>query len=283
MKKDMENKTKTRAVNTNVNTNVNTKTRIVIGDIHGHWDVFDQIYKEADPDEVILLGDYCDSFVKTAKDVVECWNNIQRLRKKHEKTRGKFIMLVGNHEWHYINSSYERYSGFNTDTFNALYEKLKEASESGVMHVAYADTVNKVIYSHAGVTNAWLESWSNPPVDMLDDVNKRALNFFMGGGDPYGNSKWQGPLWVRPEALIGDMYKDDTGHVWTQIVGHTRTGTPLVCSSDGENMSSEPDKGALFVIDTLPQYYIKETLDNDGAITKREIVKRDIDDSFYMQ
>ena len=36
--------------------------RIVIGDPHGRWGYIKQIYDKEQPDEVIILGDYFDSF-----------------------------------------------------------------------------------------------------------------------------------------------------------------------------------------------------------------------------
>ena len=60
------------------------KTRIILGDTHGHWKPIKDIYDNVKPDEVILLGDYCDSFQLTSQDIATCWNNIQKLKKKHK-------------------------------------------------------------------------------------------------------------------------------------------------------------------------------------------------------
>ena len=241
------------------------KKRLVIGDIHCNYNVVADVHRKENPDAVILLGDYCDGFDKTSKDTVTCWNNLQKLKKEHA---GEFIMLLGNHDWHYINSL-ERYSGFSHSTFAAMHDALVDAFAKKELHVAYADVVNRTIYVHAGVTNTWLSEWSNPPVDMLDDVNRKALDFSMYNTDMYGNSKWQGPLWVRPEALLSDMYSDENG-VWKQIVGHTHTEYPMFANKLGNNVYNI-DEADLIVIDTLPRCYLIEEIDDSGMIVNREI------------
>lgn len=250
------------------------KKRLVIGDIHGKYNVVADIYRKENPDAVILLGDYCDGFDKTSNDTVTCWNSLQKLKKEHNERNehnGEFIMLLGNHDWHYVNPL-ERYSGFSHSTFAAMHDILVDAFTKKELHVAYTDTINRTIYAHAGVTNTWVSEWSNPPIDMLDDINCKALDFSMYNTDMYGNSKWQGPLWVRPEALLSDMYSDETG-TWKQIVGHTHTDKPLFANKLGNNVDNIDDAD-LVVIDTLPRYYLIEEIDNSGMIVNREIRQR---------
>lgn len=243
--------------------------RIILGDTHGHWKYIKDIYDAENPDDIILLGDYCDSFCLTSKDMLTCWNNIIKLKNQH---KGNFVMIMGNHDWHYINST-QKYSGYKQSTWNTMHDILSNAWDSKLLHVAYVDSINKTIYSHAGVTNTWIKEWGNPPIDMLDDVNEWGLNFSHMSFDLYGDSKWQGPLWVRPSALVNDMYSKD-GETWTQIVGHTRTrnGKPILASESGENAYDTPEKAKLWVIDTMPFVYVRETLDDERQLVSREIV-----------
>ena len=246
------------------------KTRIILGDTHGHWKPIKDIYDNVKPDEVILLGDYCDSFQLTSQDIATCWNNIQKLKKKH---KGLFYLIMGNHDWHYICGT-EKYSGYKQGTWNVMHDVLSKAWDNKDIHIAYVDSINKTIYTHAGITNTWLNEWSNPPLDMLDEVNEYGLNFSRISFDMYGDSKWQGPLWVRPSALVSDIYKDANDEAWTQIVGHTRTrnGKPILTAKDGTNSYDNPDNAILWVIDAMPFYYVKETLDDNGKLIKRELI-----------
>ena len=70
------------------------KKRIVIGDPHGRWEFVKQIYDKEQPDKVIILGDYFDSFKIDAYAQRECYDHIIELRNEHiNKGKGDFIML----------------------------------------------------------------------------------------------------------------------------------------------------------------------------------------------
>ena len=77
--------------------------RIVIGDPHGRWRSVKKIYDYEQPDEVIILGDYFDSFNIDAYEQRESYNNIIELRKNHlSQHKGKFDLLIGNHDFSII-------------------------------------------------------------------------------------------------------------------------------------------------------------------------------------
>lgn len=242
--------------------------RIVLGDMHGNFKNVQDIYEKENPDMVILLGDYCDSFVHKAPEISASYRKMRLLQKKHGKD--SFITLLGNHDWHYITFG-ERYSGYSQHTWNAMHDTLDQDIEAGLLPVVYIDDVNKVIYSHAGLTKTWMKEWNIPELKYVNECNDMGLNFANVSFDMYGDSKWQGPLWVRPGALLSDFYGDGQ---WTQIVGHTRTnnGKPIVANIKGQNAWNNPDEACLFVIDTIPFMYIRETLDDDGKLIKRELV-----------
>lgn len=254
--------------------------RIVLGDVHGHLDNVINIIKEEDPDSVILLGDYCDSFVIKPKDILKCWNGITKMKKEFEKDGKEFVMLIGNHDWHYVSPA-QRYSGYNPDTWTMMHDKLREAINNKELLFIYCDKTNKTLYSHAGVTTTWLKDWTDSydPAD-IGQCNEAAFNFSHLSFDMYGDSKFQGPLWVRPGALLGDLWGADDG--WTQVVGHTRTNNGKVLVV-GDRMSKEAggrykdmhdnkDNALLFVVDTLPFQYLLETYDDSGVLVSRDVV-----------
>lgn len=246
--------------------------RIVLGDPHGNYQTIEDIYNKEHPDVVIILGDYCDSFVHRAPEIKAAYRKLRKLQRQHEASHGPntFITLLGNHDWHYIMFG-ERYSGYSQATWNALHDDLNQDFDDGKLPVVYVDDINKTIYSHAGLTNTWMTEWTIPSPEFVNEVNENGLGFSHMSLDMYGDSKWQGPLWVRPGALINDFYGDGE---WTQIVGHTRTrnGKPIVADIAKENAYDRQEDACLFVIDTLPFVYMKETLDNDGKLISRELV-----------
>jgi hypothetical protein len=218
---------------------------------------------------VIILGDYCDSFIHRSPEIAAAYKKLRKLQAKHGKS--KFITLLGNHDWHYVMFG-ERYSGYSTATWNAMHDVLDKDIDDGLLPIVYVDDLNKTIYSHAGLTKTWMRDWDVPEPKFVNECNDMALNFSRISFDMYGNSKFQGPLWVRPQALLKDFYGDGE---WTQVVGHTRTinGKPILADIIGNNAYEYPDKACLFVIDTLPFVYIRETLDDNWKLVKRELVE----------
>ena len=142
--------------------------RIVIGDPHGRWGYVKQIYEKEQPDEVIILGDYFDSFNIDPYDQRDCYNNIIALREEHlKKNKGDFIMLIGNHDFHYMDENFGRCSGWNPMTCSIASYPLCRDWENGILKFAYIDYKNFTIYSHAGVSKMWFNEWCKE----LDDIN----------------------------------------------------------------------------------------------------------------
>lgn len=243
--------------------------RIILGDIHGHLDIFEEIYNKENPDEVILLGDYFDSRTVKAEDQYACFEKILEKRKEHKKNKpGKFVMIIGNHDFQYMSN--ERYSGYNVSTYLQWHDKLNELLKKGVLTFAFIDRKNKTIYSHAGITNTWLNERAdqNTHLSYLDQLNFVNYEFTYGKHfNNYGDDPLNSCIWVRPGSLSRDMYVDNNGDLWTQVIGHTQTEdqTPIVLHKNGSlKDNSEPWwMGKLWIIDTLPSWYIVEDIDDE--------------------
>lgn len=273
-----------------------TIKRLVIGDIHGHWDNFIKIYNYENPDEVIMLGDYFDNFHGSDKSIIDCFDNLLTLQEAHNKYKsGSFIMLIGNHDYHYL-YNFERYSGYRSSYATVAHIKLNDCLDKKLIRYIYADNVNRVIYSHAGVTNKWMSKWKVSDVkdlNMINDLNPLAFSFDNLCKDGYGGSLTSSPIWIRPESLVFDNYEDTTGYAWTQIVGHTNSSTFTVIKQDGKFCYTLNDvetyKGSyhpnnsewnmIYIMDCMPNYYIVETIDFETE----KIIKRQIINNIYVE
>lgn len=253
---------------------MNMKTRLVLGDIHGHQETFVDIYNKHKPDEVILLGDYCDSYSRSTAEVILAFQVLLEYRQNHiEKYGGgTFKMLLGNHDFHYIDY-HEEYSGYKASTWTGMHQTLVDSLNDGVLQIAYIDEINKTIYSHAGISKTWLEKvCKGSDIFYINKFNLDWLRFnYLGGFDCYGNTKTSSCIWIRPMALLGDMVEG-----YTQIVGHTHTHEPLFLSNDTIDFKTDIDNAQLIVIDTLPKGYILEILDDNGKIIKREYIEYEV-------
>lgn len=264
--------------------------QLVVGDIHGRVDIFKEIYEKEKPQDkdvlydVVLLGDYLDTHENiSSEDQVNGLKELLEMQKFHLKNVGTFDMLMGNHDFHYfLDQGAERYSGYNINTAIAAHGILKEAVKDHLISFARVDMENRIIYSHAGVTNTWINnSQAVPiPINMIDLAGYDAFRFKYGRHmDPYGNDPSNGPLWVRPEALLSDMYTDFDNNVgkmttWTQVVGHTTCKRPIVAHEDGSPWKDceNWNFAKFWDIDCLSKgYYMVESFDENHDIIDRKI------------
>lgn len=257
------------------------KKRLILGDIHGHIDFVKQIYEHETPTDVIILGDYCDSFTLGPKDIEYCFSELLQLKSNHKC--GKFHLLIGNHDLHYMLTS-ERYSGKNYLTESMMHDALMEAWDNKILEPYIVDEKNKTIYSHAGITKTWCADWEHK---LGDEVNLDSLRFTFGlSYNCYGDCPENGFVWVRPNSLYSDMldgYKQVVGHTVIQkplIIGTEENKPVIIDFNDTDKVNAE---GLIFIIDTLPFWYMVETLDNNGNLIRREFKKFKEFDKDYRQ
>ena len=88
---------------------------IAIGDIHGR-DIWKQIVETEQPDTVVFVGDYFDSFNIPGIDQIHNFKNI--IQWKLDNPQCKVVLLIGNHDFHYMPEAYnDRYSGFQKNLY----------------------------------------------------------------------------------------------------------------------------------------------------------------------
>lgn len=235
--------------------------RIVIGDPHGRWGFIKQIYDKEQPEEVIILGDYFDSFDIDVYTQRESYEHIIELRKEHlKKYHRGFVMLIGNHDMHYMDEKFGRCSGWNALSASVAGYPLCRDWDKEILQMCYIDEVNKTIYSHAGVSLNWFRKWCT----FLGEINVLDTPAFIftyrDGGDAYGSSTYSSPLWLRPEGLQKSMYVDESGTVWNQIFGHTQVDAPFHWQSNGADF---------YGIDCIWKHYLVEELDDNCKVIKR--------------
>lgn len=252
--------------------------RVIIGDPHGRWQSLKAIYDKEQPDEVIILGDYFDSFNIDAYTQRVCYENIVTLREKHLKLKkGRFIMLIGNHDMHYMDEKFGRCSGWNPLTCSVAGYPLCRDWDAEILNMIFVDEINLTIYSHAGVSMNWFNFWiKSKSLGDINTIETRALAFtYKEGGDYYGSSSWNSPLWIRPEGLkkcpYYDINYDMDGNefpvVWDQVFGHTEPDAPF---------KWEQDNAMFYGIDCINKAYMVEELDNKTKkLISREIVNNE--------
>lgn len=241
---------------------------VIIGDIHGHDSWKQVIAQEQDADRFIFVGDYFDSFTVTGVVQIHNFKEIVEFKTTSSK---EVIMLIGNHDYHYFpeigDSSTSGYQ-------STLAFSIKQVIEENRQHLQMGYKFGDIVCTHAGLSSEWLDdtfvSWDvDNMIDKLNElfqyqptkVEYRSFKYYdyennraqLAGG--FGAETFQGPIWIRPKALMNANY-DTLRTQIRQVVGHTgQTQIDIEGKSTG---------GRYYFIDTMPKEYLVVT---DGVVS----------------
>lgn len=192
---------------------------LALGDTHGRT-AWKTIVSSHQFDKVVFIGDYFDTHDDVSAE--QQLSNFEEIIRFKKENSDKVILLLGNHDYHYLRTADETYSGFQKEHKTAIQELIHPALDDGLLQLCFV--FDQFLFSHAGVTRTWLKSVGYPkkiPVDVfINDLfvhNPLAFNFTPGrNNSPFGDDISQTPIWIRPESLERDAIDG-----FTQIVGHT--------------------------------------------------------------
>jgi hydrogenase maturation factor len=241
---------------------------VAIGDIHGR-DIWKQIIaKEQDADEFVFVGDYFDSFTIKGPDQI---NNFLDIIEFKKQSKVPVTLLIGNHDYHYypgIDDSGT--SGYQT----LLAPSIKHVVGDNKQYLQAAYQVGEFVFTHAGLSSEWLddsiEGWNvDNVVEKVNELfqyqpNKIAYRSYKQVGDQvygaqgYGNETFQGPLWIRPSALMNANKKTLRKKI-IQVVGHT--------PQDNIDIEGKATGGRYYFIDTLEYNQGQYLIVKDGVVS----------------
>ena len=192
---------------------------IAIGDTHGR-SKWKEIVKN-DADKIIFIGDYFDAKDGgySANRQIENFKEIVEFKRSNPN---KVIMLIGNHDFHYLTGVNEEYSSFQWSYRKDINDALQPIVDEGLIQMCYQE--GRYFFSHAGVTNTWCRNSDIDLSNLQESVNNlfktdiTKFKFTMGANLSFGgNDITQPPIWVRPQSLSIDMVD---GIIC--VVGHTQ-------------------------------------------------------------
>jgi predicted MPP superfamily phosphohydrolase len=122
---------------------------VIIGDIHGR-DSWKQIIKNQNPDRVVFVGDYFDSYDNNLTAAIQL-HNFQEIIAYKQSTEANVIMLIGNHDYHYYPGG-EQYSGYQYGAAPLIRQTLNENKH----HLQMCYQLDDILFSHAGIGYNWL-------------------------------------------------------------------------------------------------------------------------------
>ena len=241
---------------------------VAIGDIHGR-NIWKQIVaKEQDADEFVFVGDYFDSFTVKGPDQI---NNFLDIIEFKKQSKVPIILLIGNHDHHYYPGVDDSgTSGYQT----LLAPSIKYVINENKQYLQAAYQSGEFVFTHAGLSSEWLDDsikgWNADNV--VNKVNelfqyqpgKIAYRSYKQVGDQvygaqgYGNEAFQGPIWIRPSALMTANKKTLRKKI-IQVVGHT--------PQDNIDIEGKATGGRYYFIDTLEYNQGQYLIVKDGVVS----------------
>ena len=203
---------------------------LILGDIHGRT-IWSDIVAKENPDRVIFLGDYVSTHeVISASQQLSNLENILRYK---EENPDKVILLRGNHDTQHLGYHWAECSGWNGEVWGKMTQSEFKERFLNLSQWIYVDDNLKVIFSHAGVSQVWMDDSGIEDVHKINDLEPSELFGFIPDNyyDMCGTSKTQPPVWIRPETLCQCNVVG-----YDQVVGHTpqRKISKIVQSTKGK-------------------------------------------------
>lgn len=183
---------------------------IVLWDVHGR-DTRKEIIKKENPDKVVFIGDYFDSFNISIQNQLDNYDEIVDYKKNN---RDSCVLLLGNHDYQYLPYVEETYSWFSPVTKMQVSQSLDRLTKMWYMKIVHVEW--KHLFSHAGIskTRLW-DLW----VDNINDIFlETPQRFWKISREPYWNHKTEWPLRIRQWALLKDWVD-----WYTQVYWHTQS------------------------------------------------------------
>lgn len=191
---------------------------LICPDVHGRtfWHKAKELIN--DVDQVVFLGDYLDPYGYEGVTFDMAIEEFKQILEFKDKYWDKVILLIGNHDAHYISTDFMDCSRLNYSKRQELHELYTEHINKFSLVFKYEDTW---LFSHAGVYTDWLNR-NNLKVDDLLDFKTfltnhfqelEDLSFYRGGYNATGSCVW---------ADIRESLRYEVLPGYNHIVGHTQ-------------------------------------------------------------
>ncbi|MBE6035094.1 MAG: hypothetical protein E7222_10425 [Clostridiales bacterium] len=184
----------------------------VVPDIHLKPWIFDEAEKQmatGNFDTVVLLGDLVDDWDQ--QENIDLYKNTFDAAISFINRHQNVLYCYGNHdvsyEWEALETGYS-YSA--RETVLAGMEELKRILPDG--NIAFVHRIDKVLFSHAGLTEAFLNhffpDYKGKFNDLINEIN------MLGKDEMWCDAS---PIWARPQDGRVKLYPEG----FMQVVGHT--------------------------------------------------------------
>lgn len=190
---------------------------LIVGDVHGRkfWHKAKEMIDKVD--KVVFLGDYLDPYSYEGITFEDALIELEGILAFKEDYPDKVVLLLGNHDEHYINLEFMNCSRLNVwrrveihDMFMSNIDKFQLIYET-----------ENYLFSHSGLYKEWMNKYELSLDDLKDYKTflknrwetLQDIGYERGGWDKVGSCIWAD---IR-ESVKNELYTDKR-----QIVGHTQ-------------------------------------------------------------
>ena len=178
---------------------------IIIPDVHGR--VFWKEVVKNSEDKIIFLGDYVDPYPGENISLTGALDNLSEIIDYKKSNPSKVILLLGNHDFMYMDSEHNKYSCRHDFENEPKITKLL-MNNRDLFQMNYSIEVkNKLyIFSHAGILKPWIEKYKNlfgefpGSLDKINELYKKwdpefissllEISYYRGGWSDFGSMIW---------------------------------------------------------------------------------------------
>lgn len=191
---------------------------LIVPDVHGRkfWHKAMEMIDEVD--QVVFLGDYLDPYSREGITFEDALMEFEDILAFKEDYPDKVVLLVGNHDMHYIKTEF-----MNCSRLNVLCRaEVHDLFMSNIDKFQLIHEVDKYLFSHAGVYLDWTTKYEITLWELFDFkkfLEKRwqtleDVSYTRGGWDKVGSCIWA-DIRESVQNELPVMFKK-------QIVGHTQ-------------------------------------------------------------
>lgn len=221
-------------------------TITTISDIHGR-NIWERIPIDLNirlEQRLVFLGDYFDNFHYTNQQIMDNFLKILELKDRYPE---QVILLLANHELHYLFEEY-KHEGYRESMSGEINKILYDRVKIG--DIQYAYQYKNYIWTHAGITNTWLNDFKKlyskvyedfdtsveniSLAEVLNMVFLNKLESLVGSEEILVNKLFSStsPLFVRLKESVVDYLKN-----YHQIVGHSPVKFIATMGKDKESIT----------------------------------------------
>ena len=128
---------------------------LIIPDVHGRkfWHKAKELIDEVD--QVVFLGDYLDPYSREGITFEDALNEFKQILEFKEKYSDKVVLLVGNHDMHYIQLEFMDCSRLNVWRRAEIHDLfINNIDKFQLIH-----EIDNYLFSHAGVYLEWTKKY----------------------------------------------------------------------------------------------------------------------------